>query len=307
MSHPTPNSFYSQNTGLGTTNPFIEVFNSRDPGVTDTNYLVQQRWWNTAANTEWILVGFSTTGGTLVPDWRQISSSGTGIQTLNGNTGGFVPPTAGNINVVGDGTVITVAGTPGTSTLEIEITGVVPPANGGTGVSNPTGHGVAIGEGSAPFNFIPLTSGQVLIGSTGVDPVAATLTPGPGISITNGPGAITIAATGAGFMWQRISANQTLVKENGYICVSPGGTLLLALPAVSAIGDSIEVTLQGATGWTITQPNAGSQIHAGSQSTTVGVGGTLSSTAQGDTIELVCINTNADWQVISMIGNLTVI
>ena len=42
-----------------------------------------------------------------------------------------------------------------------------------------------------------LTNGQLLIGSTGAAPVAAALTAGTGINITNGAGSITIEATGA--------------------------------------------------------------------------------------------------------------
>jgi len=44
--------------------------------------------------------------------------SGSPVQTLTGNSGGAVPPTANNINVVGSGS-ITVTGNPGTSTLTI--------------------------------------------------------------------------------------------------------------------------------------------------------------------------------------------
>jgi hypothetical protein len=43
-----------------------------------------------------------------------------------------------------------------------------------------------------------LTDGQLLIGSTGADPVAASLTAGSGVTITPGAGSITIAATGSG-------------------------------------------------------------------------------------------------------------
>lgn len=42
----------------------------------------------------------------------------------------------------------------------------------------------------------PLTNGQLLIGSTANPPQAANLTAGVGITITNGPGTITIAASG---------------------------------------------------------------------------------------------------------------
>lgn len=62
-----------------------------------------------------------------------------------------------------------------------DVTGVLPVANGGTG------------SGS-------YTDGQLLIGNTasGNTLTKATLTPGSGISVTNGGGSITIAATGGG-------------------------------------------------------------------------------------------------------------
>ena len=48
--------------------------------------------------------------------------------------------------------------------------------------------------GSAGFGGIgPLTNGKIVIGSTGYAPQAATITAGPGITITNGPGTITVA------------------------------------------------------------------------------------------------------------------
>lgn len=48
-----------------------------------------------------------------------VNGSGTGVvNTLTGNSGGAVGPTAGNINVIGSGS-ITIAGTPGTSTLTV--------------------------------------------------------------------------------------------------------------------------------------------------------------------------------------------
>ena len=43
-----------------------------------------------------------------------------------------------------------------------------------------------------------MTNGQVIIGSTGATPVAAALTAGANITITNGAGSITIASTAAG-------------------------------------------------------------------------------------------------------------
>jgi len=52
-----------------------------------------------------------------------VSAGGGGpILTLSGNSGGAVPPTAGNINIVG-GAGVTVTGNPGTSTLTINVSG----------------------------------------------------------------------------------------------------------------------------------------------------------------------------------------
>lgn len=54
------------------------------------------------------------------------------------------------------------------------------------------------GSGGALEEASALTNGQLLIGSTGAAPVAATLTAGAGISVTNGVGSITITNTGSG-------------------------------------------------------------------------------------------------------------
>lgn len=62
--------------------------------------------------------GAVSPGGTIGP---------TVVETLTGNTGGAVGPTGNNINVVGDGTTIAVAGDPGTSTLTISAIGEANP------------------------------------------------------------------------------------------------------------------------------------------------------------------------------------
>lgn len=64
--------------------------------------------------------------------------------------------------------------------LATGVTGTLPVANGGTGLT------------TAP------TNGQIDIGSTGVGFVRTTLTAGAGISIANGAGSITISAPVAG-------------------------------------------------------------------------------------------------------------
>lgn len=126
------------------------------------------------------------------------------------------------------------------------------------------------------------------------------------VSGNAGTNTLTISFSGSGISWSTISSSQTLVVNNGYICVSPGGSLSLALPATSSVGSIIEITLDGSTGFTVTQ-GAGQQIKLGNLSTTAGVSGSISSTQQGDSIVMVCSVANLKWNVISSMGNPTII
>ena len=77
------------------------------------------------------------------------------------------------------------------------VTGILPVGNGGTGISNPTDHSLLVGSGAAAMTELGVaTDGQLVIGSTGADPVLATLTAGTGVNITNAAGSITINAAG---------------------------------------------------------------------------------------------------------------
>lgn len=71
-------------------------------------------------------------------------------------------------------------------------------ADGGTGASTLTDHGILLGSGTGAITPLGVaTNGQLPIGSTGADPVLAALTEGEAIDITNGAGTITIACEDA--------------------------------------------------------------------------------------------------------------
>jgi len=170
-----------------------------------------------------------------------------------------------------------------------------------------TQHSVLIGAASNGITSLTLTNGQLAIGNTGNDPSAATLTAGSGVSISNGAGTITISAVGGGLTWTVVTGTtQAAAVNNGYIA-NNAGQVTVTLPATSAVGDTISVTgINNATGWKIAQ-NAGNQIFFGTSSTTAGTGGSLTSSATRDVVTLICTSTNANWQVISSIGNITVV
>ena len=110
-------------------------------------------------------------------------SAGSGaqpIETITPDSGIIVVPTAGgNVDILG-GNNITTVGT--LNTLTIDLNGT-------------TNHALKLGNASGSLTSLGVaTNGQLPIGSTGADPVLATLTAGTNIAITNGAGSISIAA-----------------------------------------------------------------------------------------------------------------
>jgi hypothetical protein len=80
--------------------------------------------------------------------------------------------------------------------LTTDVTGTLPVANGGTGGTSFTANSLLLGNGtSALASLGAATNGQLVIGRTGLSPVLATLTAGTNITITNGSGTISIAAS----------------------------------------------------------------------------------------------------------------
>ena len=66
-------------------------------------------------------------------------------------------------------------------------------AEGGTGLSTITDHGILLGSGTGAITPLGVaTNGQIPIGSTGADPVLASLTGDDGVTVTNGAGTITL-------------------------------------------------------------------------------------------------------------------
>jgi len=170
-----------------------------------------------------------------------------------------------------------------------------------------TQHAVLIGGASSLITSLPLLNGQLVIGNTGNDPTASTLTPGTGINIANASGSITISSAGGGLDWTVVTGiSQGAAVNSGYIA-NNAGLVTITLPATSAVGSLVAVTgINNATGWKIAQ-NSGNQIFFGNTNTTAGTGGSLASTATRDTVYLVCVTANAAWNVVNSIGNITVV
>jgi hypothetical protein len=165
-------------------------------------------------------------------------SSGTltndGNGTVSLTTGGGGGGTVTSVGVSGGTTGLSTSGGPITTSGTITLTGTLIVANGGTGATTLTDGGVLLGSGTGAITPLgQATNGQLVVGSTGADPVLATMTSTGGtVTITNSAGGINLEAA-AGVS----AANPT--AEIGSLAID--GTALTfmrsdAAPALEASG-----------------------------------------------------------------------
>ncbi len=104
--------------------------------------------------------------------------------------------------------------------LTTGVTGTLPVGNGGSGAATFTAHGVLVGNAASPFSVTAAgTTGQVLTGSTGADPVwAAPATAGTVTSVNGSGGTTGLTLTGG-----PITSSGTLTL-GGTLAVANGGT-----------------------------------------------------------------------------------
>lgn len=203
----------------------------------------------------------------------QLSTSGSGgavVEFLTGNSGGPVGPDGSfNINVIGNNTTgINVVGMPGTNTLTIvgiqatssqrgtvtlasdaeaiagtDTINALTSSNLAAKLGTQTAHSLAVFEGtsSALTALGAANDGEIPIGSSGLDPVLATLTAGTGISVTNGPGSITITAIGtANLNYTAVNFGMSpyivLVADQYLGVTTTGGIVVIKLPNATSTG-----------------------------------------------------------------------
>ena len=184
--------------------------------------------------------------------------------------------------------------------------GLITPPFGGTGVASPPAHTLPVAEGAANFNFLgPLTNGQLLIGSTGLDPVPNTITAGTNVTVSNAAGTITISSSGgAGFTWTDVAGvSHALLSFNGYVSDN-AGLVTFTLPATSALGDPIEILCRQGSFTVVLNP--GQKIVYGTSTTTVTTG-SITTTNPGDCIRMICTVANTEWTIVSSQGTFTVV
>lgn len=163
------------------------------------------------------------------------------------------------------------------------------------------------GAPGVPTNFVT-DNGSIAVPALNTINV---FTPGlgtQGISTSASGNTITITLAGASFTWHQVTSATNpnpMIKENGYITTDNASLVVLTLPAVAAVGDTVRVLGQGSALWQVAQ-NAGQSIHLQNSTSTVGVTGSINATDRYDTVELICLVANTEWICATVTGNLTV-
>lgn len=178
-------------------------------------------------------------------------------------------------------------------------------AAGGTGRASLTDHGVLVGATTSGITQLTVgTNGQALLGSTGADPVFATIT-STGGSITFATGAGTLNMEANGMAVVEVTGTSQQAAVNTEYLTNNAGLVTVTLPSSAAVGAKVAVTGSGSGGWRLAQ-NAGQTVHFLGQNTTTGAGGRLDSTVRYDCVEVICNITDTDWVVKRSMGNITV-
>ncbi len=173
------------------------------------------------------LVNFDSTYFTTDPTTGFTTASSGTVPTIDGQIAigktGFPPVAALPTN----GTNIT--WTPGPGSLQANLSGTVVVGNGGTGRSTLTNHGVLIGETTSPVNSVVLAAGQVLIGTTASDPVAANITGDAGITITSSTGAVLVGLTPGGIPNSALQNDSITFNAGSNVQLNGGTTATIEL------------------------------------------------------------------------------
>jgi hypothetical protein len=136
-------------------------------------------------------------------------------------------------------------------------------------------------------------------------PVGEVLIPGLRFIVLHLRGVQIAASGGATSGWTYVTGDTQMLANVSYI-VNKSSLCLMTLPPTALVGDSVRLTGMNLGLWRVVQ-NSNGQIHFGNVNTTVGVSGYLQSTDARDSIELVCVVANNEWNVAGAVGNINIV
>ena len=272
-------TFQSTNNLSGFPQPFTRIFpapiiSARVPTTADYQYQIGQTWIDTVGTNGYVLVNVASS----TAQWNTMAISPAGaIDTITGNSGGALTPSASNINILGSG-VLAFAGSGAT------LTGSITP--GTTLVSTIAGNsGGALSPTAGAMSIIG--SGEVSVAGAGstltisVTPSTTTVSTitgnsGGALSPTAGNlnilGSGTLAFTGTGStLTGAITPGSTLIST---VTGGSGGALSPTTGNLNILGTSNQITSTG-SGSTLTLALASGLVAPSSITATTSITATL--------------------------------
>ena len=242
-------------------------------------------------------------------------------QPVDINNSGIVPVIAGTVNA-GTGwletATVTAVGTDPIVFIQFgQTAGTIPVTGGGTGLTGVNQGDLLYGSATNVYSTLAKnTNATRYLSNTGTsnNPAWAQINLANGVTgnlpVTNlnsGTGASSSTAWFGDGTWKAIPSStlplnvitgtsQAMTTNNGYAS-NNAGLVTFTLPTTAAVGDLLPVVGMGAGGWLIAQ-NASQNIQVGNVSSTVGTGGSIASTNQFDSINLICTVANTTWQTL---------
>lgn len=158
-------------------------------------------------------------------------------------------------------------------------------------------------SGNLTANALTMNTNKLVGRSSASTGALEEITVGSGLSLSGGT--LSTVSSG-GISWSETTGTtQSMAVNTGYIA-NNASRVVFTLPNTASVGDVVRVSGKGAGGWRIGQ-NTGEIIHFGDLDTTTGTGGYVESSQVRDAIELVCVVQNTEWNVISSVGNITIV
>lgn len=264
-------SIYTQGFGSSPENVEIPVVTNRAPTANDVGYPIGKRWVDTLGALEYVLVTLSSASGIVQATWETTVAAGA-LDTLTGDSGGAISPTANNITLAGTAGQVTTAGAGSTITFSLPSTMVTP---GSLEVT-----GLLTGDAGATLK----TAGTAMNIATDVDTAAVNIATAGARTTTIGD------VTGASGIIEKVGTGNFLLDgvTNSTYSIGPsttsgtitiGGTAQtgnMTLGSSSQANSLLIANGAGATAVHIADVQVGGSVSVGAAMTTgtISIGGT---------------------------------